>query len=146
MNKDKSNLLDSFYNIKSEKKFQNKVDSAPHPATKVVTYSLKEENIKYVELRATHFSSKAAMISRSTSPLFPSVGNAHKVISVLASAEDSLLPPAKSNVHANRIHVTKRIIFFMAFSFCSIFSLNLQETIYLYTSFGFHDLSPKIFK
>lgn len=63
MNKDKSNLLDSFYNIKSEKKLQTKTNSTPNPATKVVTYSLKEDNIKYVELRATHFSSKSAFIN-----------------------------------------------------------------------------------
>ena len=57
MNKDKGNLLDAFYNtpqIHSEK---------PKAKMKVVTYSLKEANVKYLELRATHFGSKSAFLN-----------------------------------------------------------------------------------
>lgn len=59
MNRDKGNILDAFYNTPPvhADRIEGKVK------TKVVTYSLKENNVKYVELRATHFGSKSAFIN-----------------------------------------------------------------------------------
>lgn len=62
MNKDKEKMLDSFFSgtpITIDK------DTAKTsvPKTKCVTYSLKLDNIRYVDLRSTHFESKSAFIN-----------------------------------------------------------------------------------
>ena len=54
-----SRLLDAFYNTPSNHKDKTEVKQK----TKVVTYSLKEDNVKYVELRATHFGSKSGFLN-----------------------------------------------------------------------------------
>ena len=54
MSREKGSFLDAFYNTPSNHKDKNEVKQK----TKVVTYSLKEDNVKYVELRSTHFGSK----------------------------------------------------------------------------------------
>lgn len=59
MNKDRSSLLDSFYNVTA----QGKGKAKQIQQTKVVTYSLKAENVSYVDLRSTHFGSKSAFIN-----------------------------------------------------------------------------------
>ena len=51
MSREKGSFLDAFYNTPSNHKDKNEVKQK----TKVVTYSLKEDNVKYVELRSTHF-------------------------------------------------------------------------------------------
>ena len=58
MNKDKGNLLDAFYNTP-----HIHADQISKPKMKVVTYSLKEDNVKYLELRATHFGSKSGFLN-----------------------------------------------------------------------------------
>ena len=57
MNKDKGKLLDSFYNGATGNK------NISTQKMKNATYSLKLENIHYVDLRATHFESKSAFIN-----------------------------------------------------------------------------------
>ena len=57
MNKDKGKLLDSFYNGSVDNK------NITTQQMKNATYSLKLENIHYVDLRATHFESKSAFIN-----------------------------------------------------------------------------------
>lgn len=64
MNKDRSNILDSFYNGSDSKKEKRTTSTANNSEpNKVVTYSLKEANVRYIELRATHFNSKSALIN-----------------------------------------------------------------------------------
>ena len=57
MNKDRGKLLDAFYNGASDK--NNPIEHKENKTHEVknATYSLKLENIRYVELRATHFES-----------------------------------------------------------------------------------------
>lgn len=59
MSREKGSFLDAFYNTPSNHKDKAEVKSN----TKVVTYSLKEDNVKYVELRATHFGSKSGLLN-----------------------------------------------------------------------------------
>ena len=47
MSREKGSFLDAFYNTPSNHKDKNEVKQK----TKVVTYSLKEDNVKYVELQ-----------------------------------------------------------------------------------------------
>lgn len=63
MSKDKENILDSFYNVPEIHKKKETSATKSVQRTKVVTYSLKEDNIRYVDLRATHFGSKSAFIN-----------------------------------------------------------------------------------
>ena len=63
MNKDRGKLLDSFYDGALKTINHNEINSKPTVQSKVVTYSLKLENIKYVELRSTYFSSKSGFIN-----------------------------------------------------------------------------------
>lgn len=63
MSKNRGSLLDAFYNGTSDKNNSREYkDIKPH-GVKNATYSLKLENIRYVELRATHFESKSAFIN-----------------------------------------------------------------------------------
>ena len=55
MNKDRGKLLDAFYNGASDKNNPNEHKENKTHEVKNATYSLKLENIRYVELRATHF-------------------------------------------------------------------------------------------
>ena len=59
MSREKGSFLDAFYNTPSNHKDKNEVKQK----TKVVTYSLKEYNVKYVELRSTHFGSKSGFLN-----------------------------------------------------------------------------------
>ena len=59
MSRGKGSFLDAFYNTPSNHKDRTEVKQK----TKVVTYSLKEDNVKYVELRATHFGSKSGFLN-----------------------------------------------------------------------------------
>lgn len=59
MSREKGSFLDVFYNTPSNHKDKTEVKQK----TKVVTYSLKEDNVKYVELRATHFGSKSGFLN-----------------------------------------------------------------------------------
>ena len=59
MSREKGSFLDAFYNTPSNHKEKNEVKKK----TKIVTYSLKEDNVKYVELRATHFGSKSGFLN-----------------------------------------------------------------------------------
>ena len=59
MSREKGSFLDAFYNTPSNHKDKNEVKQK----TKVVTYSLKEDNVKYVELRSTHFGSKSGFLN-----------------------------------------------------------------------------------
>ena len=68
MNKDKGKLLDSFYNGSVDNK------NITTQQMKNATYSLKLENIHYVDLRATHFESKSAFIQISARRLHPLQG------------------------------------------------------------------------
>ena len=63
MSKDRGRLLDAFYNGASDK--NNPIEHKENKTHEVknATYSLKLENIRYVELRATHFESKSAFIN-----------------------------------------------------------------------------------
>ena len=63
MNKDRGKLLDAFYNGASDKNNPNEHKENKTHEVKNATYSLKLENIRYVELRATHFESKSAFIN-----------------------------------------------------------------------------------
>lgn len=59
MSKERGSFLDAFYNSPSIHNAKTEMKQK----TKVVTYSLKEDNVKYVELRATHFGSKSAFLN-----------------------------------------------------------------------------------
>ena len=59
MSKGSGSILDAFYNAPSTHKDKIEIK----PKTKVVTYSLKEDNVRYVELRATHFGSKSGFLN-----------------------------------------------------------------------------------
>ena len=59
MSKAKGSFLDAFYNTPSTHIEKTEAKQK----TKVVTYSLKEDNVKYVELRATHFGSKSGFLN-----------------------------------------------------------------------------------
>ena len=59
MSRGSGSILDAFYNTPATHK--DKVEGKPK--TKVVTYSLKEDNVRYVELRATHFGSKSGFLN-----------------------------------------------------------------------------------
>lgn len=59
MSRGSGSILDSFYNTPSTHKDKTEIK----PKTKVVTYSLKEDNVRYVELRATHFGSKSGFLN-----------------------------------------------------------------------------------
>ena len=59
MSREKGSFLDAFYNTPSSHKDKTEVKQK----TKVVTYSLKEDNVKYVELRSTHFGSKSGFLN-----------------------------------------------------------------------------------
>ena len=63
MSKDRGRLLDAFYNGASDKNNPNEHKENKTHEVKNATYSLKLENIRYVELRATHFESKSAFIN-----------------------------------------------------------------------------------
>lgn len=63
MSNGKGSLLDAFYNGATTEKKNNDKEYKPVQTSRVVTYSLKEENIRYIELRATHFGSKSAFIN-----------------------------------------------------------------------------------
>ena len=63
MNKDKGRLLDSFYNGAANSTKAGEHKNGQMQPVKNATYSLKLENIHYVELRATHFESKSAFIN-----------------------------------------------------------------------------------
>ena len=63
MSKDKGNILDAFYNGSVTNRRKETSLATSIQRTKVVTYSLKEDNIRYVDLRATHFGSKSAFIN-----------------------------------------------------------------------------------
>ena len=63
MSKNRGSLLDAFYNGTSDGNNPREYkDIKPHEV-KNATYSLKLANIRYVELRATHFESKSAFIN-----------------------------------------------------------------------------------
>ena len=63
MNKDRGKLLDAFYNGASDKNNPNEHKENKTHEVKNAPYSLKLENIRDVELRATHFESKSAFIN-----------------------------------------------------------------------------------
>lgn len=63
MSNDKGSLLDAFYNGTTTERKNKDRESKASQTSRVVTYSLKEENIRYIELRATHFGSKSAFIN-----------------------------------------------------------------------------------
>ena len=63
MNKDRGKLLDAFYNGASDRNNTMEHKEIKTHEVKNATYSLKLENIRYVELRATHFESKSAFIN-----------------------------------------------------------------------------------
>ena len=63
MNKDRGRLLDSFYNGTSVQNKSMEHKNIKAHEVKNATYSLKLENIRYVELRSTHFESKSAFIN-----------------------------------------------------------------------------------
>lgn len=59
MSRERGSFLDAFYNTPTNHKDKAEVKQK----TKVVTYSLKEDNVNYVELRATHFGSKSGFLN-----------------------------------------------------------------------------------
>lgn len=59
MSRGNGNILDSFYNTPYT--YKDKLEAKPK--TKVVTYSIKEDNVRYVEIRATHFGSKSGFLN-----------------------------------------------------------------------------------
>ena len=63
MNKDRGKLLDAFYNGASDRNNPMGHNGIKTHDVKNATYSLKLENIRYVELRATHFESKSAFMN-----------------------------------------------------------------------------------
>lgn len=63
MSKNRGSLLDAFYNGTSDGNNPREYRDIKTHEVKNATYSLKLANIRYVELRATHFESKSAFIN-----------------------------------------------------------------------------------